>query len=182
MSNMNLSFRQIFNIRNIILLSFFFILVVSIARSVPSFGVASQGGEKVPHFVLKDLQGHSYSLKQMIGKGVIHLTFFATWCEPCRKDYPKLNDNYVRLKSRGYILLGIGVPTRQSPEKLKRFAMKENIRFPILFDASGEVVQAYNASLPKHVIIDRNGVIAYHWDFLPSNHAEMIEKLLLHEK
>jgi peroxiredoxin len=79
-------------------------------------------GQKAPLFSLKDLQGQTYSLEKFIGKKVIHLTFLATWCDPCRKDYEKLNDDYAWFGSKGYILLGIGVPARQSQKKIEEFA------------------------------------------------------------
>ncbi len=141
-----------------------------------------QVGQKAPLFSLKDLQGNSYSLRELIGKKVVHLTFLATWCEPCERDYQKLNDDYVWFESKGYILLGIGVPTRQNQKKLKEFAIKQSLRFPILFDSSGEVVKLYNASLPQNIIIDKKGVVVYQWDFLPSNHKKMIEALLSDEQ
>lgn len=142
----------------------------------------AQVGQKAPLFSLKDLQGNSYSLGTFIGKKVVHLTFLATWCEPCERDYQKLNDDYAWFESKGYILLGIGVPTRQNQKKLKEFATRENLRFPLLFDSSGEVVKLYNASLPQNIIIDKKGVIVYQWDFLPSNHKKMIEALLSDEQ
>lgn len=160
--------------------TFLFILIIAIPIicSGNMYAQKAQVGKKAPPFILKDLQGKTFSLDKLIGKGVIHLTFLATWCDPCRRDYRKLNDDYAMFRSRGYIILGIGVPTRQNQEKLKGFAARENLRFPVLFDSSGEVVRAYNASLPRNIIIDRNGMIIHQWDFLPSNHEEIIEGLL----
>ncbi len=179
---MNLIFLRLEKISRVFLLPFILFLCFFTILFDLSFSNRSAVGEKAPHFALNDLQGNKYSLEAMKGKGIIHLTFLATWCEPCRKDYPKLNNDYDRLKSRGYILIGIGVPARQNPGKLKEFAIKENIRFPILFDSSGEVVKAYNASLPYNVIIDKKGVIVFQSNSLPSNHTEIVKELLSNEK
>lgn len=162
--------------RFILILSLY--AVVSFFSSQELYADDAQVGKKAPLFSLKDLQGHTYSLEKFIGKKVVHLTFFATWCDPCRKDYQKLNDTYAWFGSKGFLLLGIGVPARQNLKKIEEFAISEPLRFPVLFDSSGEVVNLYNASLPQNIVIDKNGVIVYRWDFLPSNHKEMIKALL----
>jgi peroxiredoxin len=138
----------------------------------------ADAGKEAPDFTLNDLGGKSYSLSTLKGKGVIHLIFTAVWCAPCKGEMAKLNDAYERLQPEGYIVLAIGVQTRQTPERLKEFMQKENIMFPVLYDASGKIVESYDAQLPTSIIIDRKGIIRHVWTFVPAGFDEVIEKLL----
>lgn len=138
----------------------------------------AEAGKEAPDFTLNDLNGKSHSLSALKGKGVIHLIFTAVWCAPCKGEMAKLGDAYERLQSEGYIVLAIGVQTRQTPERLKEFVQKENVRFPVLYDASGKTVESYDAQLPTSIIIDRKGVIRHVWTFVPADFDEAIAKLL----
>src|SRR5437764_40804 len=57
-------------------------------------------------FTLSDMQGKSWTLKSLTGK-VVLVNFWATWCPPCRKEIPDLDDLYRRFKGQGLVILAI---------------------------------------------------------------------------
>ncbi|MEW5807285.1 MAG: peroxiredoxin family protein [Acidobacteriota bacterium] len=137
------------------------------------------GGKVAPDFTLTDIDGKSFTIGKFRDHGVIHLFFTAVWCIPCRQEITKINDAYERFKAQGYTPLAIGVPTRQTPERLREYRQKEKIKFPLLFDSSGKVVESYRAEfLPRSILIDKKGTIRYEWDFVPDNFHEVINDLL----
>src|SRR5579871_3057579 len=71
-------------------------------HSVP----AGEIGSRLPDFVLKDLQGRSLSSVELRGK-VVLIDFWATWCEPCKKEMPGYQMLLDRYGPHGLVVLGL---------------------------------------------------------------------------
>ncbi len=158
------------------ILSISFLLTLT---GVPSHGKDIERGKQAPDFTLKDLGGKSVSLSALKGKGAVHLFFTAAWCIPCTNEIVKIDNAYEKLKSEGYSVIVIGVKDRQTPERLKEYVQKERMRFPVLYDESGSVAEAYGAQyLPKSFIIDKDGMVREEWTFLPKDFLQIVSDIL----
>ncbi len=120
-------------------------------------------------FTLKDQYGNSHTLSDYKGK-VVFLNFWATWCPPCRKEMPDIEDLYhnYNLNKEDVVILGVSSPksdintnTREvNKEGVLKFINENGYTFPILFDETGEVFSAYGiSSLPTTFMIDKDGNI-----------------------
>ena len=108
-------------------------------------------------FALKDLEGHDWTLKALKGKVVV-VNFWATWCPPCRKELPDLQELSVKFKDKGLVVLGI---TDEEISKVQPFVSKQGMTYPILLDAGRKVNKQFNVlGIPRTVIYDRNGHLA----------------------
>ena len=119
------------------------------------------------NFTLEDQYGNSHTLSDYKGK-VVFLNFWATWCPPCRKEMPDIEDLYHKynLNKEEVVILGISSPrsdintnTREvDKEGVMNFIRENAYTFPILFDESGEVFATYGiSSLPTTFMIDKDG-------------------------
>src|ERR1700742_3004643 len=78
-----------------------------IAALAPSSKVLAgdEVGQPAPALVVQELNGQQFDLAAERGK-VVMVNFWATWCPPCRKEMPMLNDFYQRYHSEGLELIG----------------------------------------------------------------------------
>lgn len=127
-------------------------------------------GEKAPDFVLKDLDGHEYRLSDFKGKGVF-LNFWGTFCDPCKKEMPYMNNQYKRFKNQGVEIIAVNVG--ETDLAIETFVNQYNLSFPIVVD-NGEVQKAYGIyPLPATFLISPEGKVV---DYIEQSLTEdMIE-------
>ena len=126
--------------------------------------VASEGtsvGAPAPDFTLRDLDGRNVNLSEHLGKDVILLDFWATWCVPCGAEMPHLEKLYQDNKQKGFIVFGIAMDGPESLAQVAPFARRYGINFPVLLDEETRVVGVYNPkrTAPLNILIDRKGQI-----------------------
>ena len=120
----------------------------------------SKSQEKASNFRLPDLKGKQTELNEYIGKGLVVLDFWASWCKPCVKFLPKLQEIYEKYKKYGLTIIGINQDGPRNRSKINPFIKSQGISFPILFDDNSEVMRRYRiVSLPATVIISSKGNI-----------------------
>jgi thiol-disulfide isomerase/thioredoxin len=115
--------------------------------------------EELPPIRLPGLDGHLRSLSDFRGKLLV-VNFWATWCEPCRREIPLLQ-NLRRERARdGVEIVGIALDHR---EDVAQYAQARDLRYPLLIGEKGGL-EAANALgmdtvLPFSVFADRTGRI-----------------------
>lgn len=120
---------------------------------------ATWQGQIAPDFELVTVRGDRFQLSESIGKKVIVLNFFATWCDPCRAEMPELNRYFNEHRSDA-VLLGIDSDERQS--LVESFLDELNLDFPVGIDP-GAIQKQYNVTaLPTTVLIGVDGKIQFY--------------------
>jgi peroxiredoxin len=146
-------------------------LLLSGCAAGTSGGAADKGGVKdkvaaepgqASDFTLRDLSGRDVRLSDYLGKNVILLDFWATWCVPCEAALPHIQEMYAKYKDQGFVVLGIAMDDSQTVAQVAPFAGRYHLTFPVLLDEETKVVQLYNPkrTAPYQVLIARDGSIA----------------------
>jgi thiol-disulfide isomerase/thioredoxin len=117
-------------------------------------------GRLAPDFDLETTTGPRFRLSENIGKKVIVLNFFATWCGPCRDETPELNRYYQKHRSEDFLLLGVdGGETRDLVDK---FAGEFKLSYPLGID-HGSVRKSYGVgAYPTTVLIGVDGKVQFY--------------------
>jgi peroxiredoxin len=114
-------------------------------------------GDQAPNFVLTDLEGNEVMLSDLKGKGVF-LNFWGTWCKPCEREMPYMQNQYQVFKDQGVEILAVNI--QETNVAVERFINRHGLTFPILLDKNDQVRQAYGiVPLPTTILIDENGKI-----------------------
>ena len=136
-------------------------------------------GDLAIDFTLKDLDGKSYQLKQLRGRQVVHLVFWATWCVPCVEEVPALRAAYDRYHEQGFEILGVVVPMNQTREGVRAFVDRFKMPYPVLWDDGSMLMNRYRVdAIPQNFLIGRDGVIRYAGGGLPDKYEDLIQKTL----
>lgn len=141
--------------------------VLALPASVPSpVSAAGQSAAAAPDFALPERAGGEVSLAGLKGD-VVLINFWATWCGPCRKEMPVLEQIYRRYKSLGFTLLAVNV--EEDSEGAVRWLEQVPVSFPVLFDRDSRVSKLYDVTaMPSTVIVDRQGRVRYvHYGYTP---------------
>lgn len=119
-------------------------------------------GQPAPDFSVNVTSNGSgkVSLASLKGK-VIIVDFWATWCEPCKKSFPKLQELNVKYKANGLEIVGISEDDESSG--IAEFGKNHGqVKFPLSWDQGKTVAGKYHPpTMPSSYIIDRKGIVRF---------------------
>ena len=118
-----------------------------------------QQGAPAPTFQLDSMAGTPVTLNQFKGK-VVLINFWASWCGPCRKEMPILEQLQKQYQSRGFTMVGVNVEPNSTDAV--NWLKATPVSFPILFDRDSTVSKLYQVQgMPNTVIVDRKGNVRF---------------------
>ena len=119
-----------------------------------------------PLFTLPTLAGEELQLDTYKGQ-VVLLNFWATWCEPCKRELPALEQAYQQYGNQGLAVIGVNLTDDEFAQgrdeaAIQAFLTQFGVSYPIALDIEGEVANAYRIfPLPTSFFIDGAGRIRY---------------------
>jgi cytochrome c biogenesis protein CcmG, thiol:disulfide interchange protein DsbE len=136
---------------------------LALAAWLPCMGECGSASAEVaidraaPKLVLTELSGDTFDLSQKHGK-VVLVTYWATWCAPCKKEMPILDSFYRRYRERGLEIIGISADRPKDFAKMRK--MSNTLTYP-----TATLDQITNngfgppEGFPLTYVVDRDGVI-----------------------
>ena len=108
-------------------------------------------------FAGKMMDAKSVNLQDYRGRFVL-LNFWATWCSPCLKEMPDLENAYNEMGQEKLVVLAVGMG--ESVKKIKAFFNKYGFTFPLLADNRMKITKLYGVrNIPVTYLIDPDGVV-----------------------
>ena len=121
-----------------------------VGKRAPDFAVAAQANAK-----------GKVALSKLRGK-VVLVDFWGTFCEPCKKSFPKLQDLHTKYAASGLRIVGISEDEPDEREAIPGFANTYGAKFAVGWDEDKSIARSYKPeTMPTSFLIDKNGVVRY---------------------
>ena len=131
------------------------ILLILLILVLPLFSTP-----RLSDFSLETVDGKKFQLSDYLGRQVILINFFATWCVPCRAEMQEFQKLYEEYREKGFIVISISIDQPQTMSKVASFVESQGFTFPVLLDKNQSVVQLLNVSaLPTNLLVNKEGEI-----------------------
>ncbi len=122
-----------------------------------------QIGEKAPGFITSTLEGKRIALKdywEQQGKKVLVLSFFATWCQPCKEDLRYLQKVQDQHGDKGLQVVAVLSQDTSKEDRGRNFMGELGVTLPVLMDEYGIIGKRYAVTaLPCNFVVDKDGIL-----------------------
>ena len=136
------------------------LLLIGLCVSVSSWSV--EEGDTAGVFVNPGLDGVFVFSKDYVGKGWIILDFFATDCEPCKKELPELEELYEELSGEVDLSILVFATDSAGPAIVKPFFDERPTNLKVVIDRFKVAVQNYGVEeIPTVMLVDPDGIIVF---------------------
>ncbi len=112
--------------------------------------------EKLLNIPINLISGETTSLSEYEGKKAVYIKFWATWCQPCRKEMPHFE--HIKNEYGDYVeVIGINIGINDDIKAVEATIKEFGLTMPMAIDKSGDLAQAFRfIGTPYHLLFDRN--------------------------
>ncbi len=152
-----------------------------------TFGVSAQNGhdegskKKVASVQLKDMDGTTVNTADLKLDGPVIISFWATWCSPCKRELNTIQDLYPDWQDEtGVTLVAVSVDDEKTKNSVPMYVNGKGWEYIVLMDTNGDFKRAMGVNnVPHTFLVDKDGNIVYsHNNFAPGDEDELYEELL----
>jgi len=112
-------------------------------------------GETTPGFALPNAGGQPVALEGLRGR-IVYVDFWASWCGPCKRSFPWMNEMAQKYAAKGLEIVAINVDKRR--EDAEKFLKAAPATFTIVYDPDGRTPAAWQvAAMPSSYLLDATG-------------------------
>jgi peroxiredoxin len=118
--------------------------------------------KNAPEFTLPALNGDTVSLADYRGKKTVVVSYWASWCGPCKVELPELREFYKRYHKADANFEILAISIDEQKDDAEKYAEAEELPFPVLFDPQSKTADAYSVEgIPTMFVIDKSGKIVH---------------------
>lgn len=156
------------------------ILVSAITLMFLSFTTFSQD-RNLPSVKVKDLKGKIVNIQEIDNEGSpIVISFWATWCKPCKKELNNIADIYEDWQEEtGVKLIAISIDDSRSSSKVKPYVNASGWEYEVFIDSNRELARALGVSTVPHTfLLNGDGKIVWeHKGYIDGDEDELYEQI-----
>ena len=138
-------------------------------------------GKKMPSVLLEDIDGNQINSADLSNDGnPIVISFWATWCKPCRLELNTISDEYEDLQEEtGVKLIAVSIDDERNKSKVRPVVDASGWEYDIWLDTNSDLKRAMGVNYPPQTfIIDGSGNIVYsHVGFVPGDEEDLFDAI-----
>ena len=129
----------------------------------------------LPDLSIKLLDGKQVRLSVLLEEGPLLVSFWATWCAPCKKEMIFLEEFHQKYNENSFRVLAISTDSPKSMSKVKSYIRAKKHTFLVGIDPNQEIAKKMNALLmPTTLILNKDRKVSwYHQGFIPGDEKEI---------
>ncbi|MFZ4738188.1 MAG: TlpA disulfide reductase family protein [Bradymonadia bacterium] len=151
----------------------------AVAAGAPILTAAAER-TKLADFTLRTLDGKKARLTAERGKVVV-ISFWATWCQPCKQELPFLDALAKKYADKGLVVWAINTDGPKTLSDVRRTLSTRNLTLPVLLDDDGGVAARLNprVAMPLAIYVDREGRRAHeHEGYAPGDEVALEQRIV----
>lgn len=136
--------------------------------------------KKVASTNLKDLNGKSHDTGNLGFKGPVIISFWATWCSPCKKELNTIHEMYEDWQDEtGVTLVAVSIDDQKTKNNVSTYVKGKAWDYLVLLDPNGDFKRAMGVNnVPHTFLLDAKGNIVYaHNNYSPGDEEELYEEI-----
>lgn len=131
-------------------------IAIALAAS-PAWAV--EAGEPAPTLRLATAKGDAVALDKLRGQ-IVYVDFWASWCGPCRRSFPWMNEMQAKYGAKAFTVVGVNVDKKRPDAD--RFLAQNPAAFTIVYDESGATPAAWGVKgMPSSYLVDGAGKVVF---------------------
>lgn len=153
-----------------------FIIVLVVFYSAISFA----GNGTVTNFTLKDINSKTFHLDDYLGKKVIVMSFWATWCIPCQHEMPNLEKLHKKYKKDDLLVIALSIDKSNTLSRVKPYIKRHRYTFTVLLDKKSQVLNLFNPKVvvPFTIVVGMDKKVKYQHEGYQIGDEVELEKLV----
>ena len=137
--------------------------------------------KQIPVVNLKDMKGNSVNTSKLGFTGPVVISFWATWCAPCKKELNNINDVYEKWQEEtGVNLVAVSIDDEKTKSQVPVYVNGKAWDFLVLMDPNGDFKRAMGVNnVPHTFLVDQSGNIVYsHNNYAPGDEEKLYVEIM----
>lgn len=138
-------------------------------------------GKKLPAVTLKDMEGKTVNTAELGLKGPIVISFWATWCSPCKKELNTIQELYPDWQEEtGVTLVAVSIDDEKTKNQVAVTVNGRAWEYVVLMDPNGDFKRAMGVNnVPHTFLVDQKGNIVYsHNNYVAGDEEKLYAEIL----
>lgn len=152
-------------------------LILLITTSISNLK-AQENGRKIPAVEIKKMDGSAFNTSNITNDGPIIISFWATWCSPCKRELNTIAEDFVDWQEEtGVKLVAISIDDARNMHKVKPYVDGQAWDYDVYLDPNADFKRAMNVNnVPHTFLVDKDGNIVWqHNSYQPGDEEELYE-------
>ena len=135
------------------------IMAAILAMGAPAWAERADVGRQAPAFEATTLAGQPIAMADLKGR-ILLVDFWASWCDPCREEFPEFEALYQEFRNRGVEIVAVSVDRKR--ENAEAFLAKHPVTFAVVHDNDHAIADRFKPrAMPTAYVVDQAGIVRF---------------------